>query len=59
MNEREISGVQLARRLGITQAYLSRRLTGEVEFRISELQAIADELGVPVTQFVSDRPVAA
>lgn len=52
MTEKKISGVALANLLGMTQPYLSRRLTGEVDFRIGELERIADKLGVPVAQFL-------
>jgi transcriptional regulator with XRE-family HTH domain len=36
--------------LGWSEAYLSRRLTGAVSFRIDELERIAAELGVPLKQ---------
>lgn len=59
MAERRVSGVALAARLGVTQPYLSRRLTGEVEFRAGELERIAAELGVPVSRFFADEVRAA
>lgn len=52
MAERKISGVALANLLGVRQPYLSRRLTGEVDFRVGELERIAETLNVPVTQFL-------
>jgi transcriptional regulator with XRE-family HTH domain len=52
MAERRVSGAELARRLNVKQPYISRRLTGEVEFRLSDLQDIAAALGVPVTQLL-------
>lgn len=56
MAERQITGVELARRLGFTQAYISRRLTGEVDFRMAELTAVAEALGVPLSQFIPASP---
>ncbi|NYD36766.1 hypothetical protein [Actinomycetospora corticicola] len=38
-------------RLGWGLHHLTRRLSGEVEFRSSELEAIASELGIPVSRF--------
>lgn len=43
---------QLAEVLGLSQAQVSERMRGEVEFRMHELELIADALGVPVTQFL-------
>lgn len=37
--------------LGIGQSSLSRRLTGEVPFKVHELVLIAENLGVPVGKF--------
>lgn len=39
----------LAAHLGVTQQWVSRRLTGAVAFDIDELGQVADWLGVPVT----------
>lgn len=55
----QMSGSELARRLGMTQPYLSRRLTGEVDFRIGELERIAEVLGVPVAQLFPSAASAA
>jgi len=38
-------------RLGWTQPYMSRRLTGEIPFDVADLEAIADLLGIPATAF--------
>lgn len=46
----------MAIRLGWTQAYISRRLTGDVPFDVNDLAAIAEILEVPVTAFF-DFPV--
>ena len=44
----------LARHLGKSQQWVSRRLTGEVVFNVDELGQVADWLGVPVTQFLPE-----
>ena len=46
-----LSGRQAAMRLGWTQPYMSRRLTGEIPFDVTDLEAIAGLLNVPVTAF--------
>lgn len=46
---------QLAIALGWSPAYLSRRLTGAVDLTLAELEAIADALGVTVTELLSPR----
>jgi transcriptional regulator with XRE-family HTH domain len=47
----KLSGVRVAKQLGWTQNYISRRLSGTVPFDVADLQAIADYLEVPVTNF--------
>lgn len=59
MAERGITGVELAKRLGVTQPYMSRRLTGAVEFRASELESVARALGVPLTRLLPEDGEAA
>jgi transcriptional regulator with XRE-family HTH domain len=39
---------ELARRLGVSQTTVWRRISGEVAFDVDDLQKIADILGVPV-----------
>jgi len=43
---------RLAEVLGLSQAQVSERMSGKVEFRMSELEQIATALGVPVAQFL-------
>lgn len=43
---------ELVELLGISQAQVSERVRGDVEWRISELVKVAEYLGVPVTAFV-------
>ena len=51
MARQRISGRQAARRLGWTQPYLSRRLTGDIPFDVADLADLADLLGVQVSVF--------
>jgi transcriptional regulator with XRE-family HTH domain len=44
----------LAQHLGVTQQWVSRRLTGDVVFSVEELWRVADWLAVPVTQFLPE-----
>ncbi len=53
MARQRITGTQLAERLGRSQPYVSRRLVGEVPFDLGDLEAIAAELGVPLTKFLA------
>lgn len=51
------SQTEAAVTLGLSQAALSRRLLGHVDFTVVELRKLAAWLGVPVTALV-DRPEA-
>lgn len=55
MFRQRVSQRELARRTGLLQQRLSRRLTGDVEFRASELETIAEALDVPVSRFLPSR----
>lgn len=50
----KLSGREIARRLDTTPVYVSRRLSGEVEFSESDLRRFADVLDVPVTALLSE-----
>jgi transcriptional regulator with XRE-family HTH domain len=55
LSRRGWSGTQLATRLGVTQAAISRRLTGAVPFDVDMLARVSDALGVhPGFFFPSD-----
>lgn len=41
----------IAAALGWSQQFLSRRLTGDQPFALDEIEALASELGVPISQF--------
>jgi transcriptional regulator with XRE-family HTH domain len=45
---KRVSGLQLAERIGHSQAYISRRLNGETAFDVDDLERIAIALGVTV-----------
>lgn len=54
LDRQDISYRELGRRLNVSIAYVSRRLSDspEVQFRVDELERIADALDVPVTAFL-------
>ena len=54
MGRQRVSGRQLTKVLGLSQAQMSKRLLGQIEFRPNELQKIADHFGVPVIRFFPD-----
>lgn len=53
-SERGVSGRQLARDLGKKPPYISRRLTGKVEFSSSDLTLLANYFNVPVATFFGE-----
>ena len=54
MSRRTITQSTLAAALHCSQAAVSRRLAGTVEFNVSELEAIAEILGVEITELLGD-----
>lgn len=46
------SGRSVARELGWSHVYMSRRLTGQTPLGLDDLAAIAGVLGVPLTEFL-------
>lgn len=48
-----------AKRIGMSQQSLSRRLSGEIPFDLEELERVAAVLGVPMTRLVVDETAAA
>lgn len=60
---RDMTATQLGQQAGMTQPYISRRLTGATAFDVDDLQRIAEALDVQVadllpqhTRTTSDRP---
>lgn len=54
MVRKGISGRQLAQRLGVSQTWVSIRLTGTTPIDLNDLQRIADALGVKVVDLLPD-----
>lgn len=54
MRDRRITQDQLAALLNLTRQSVSLRLLGRVEWRISELTAIATHLGIPLSDLLGD-----
>jgi hypothetical protein len=52
MARQRVSQQTLAGAVGISQAAISRRITGEVPFDVTELARVAEVLGVPAAQFL-------
>lgn len=61
LKTQDVSYRELARRIGKSIAYVSRRLSDDpdVSFRVDELEQAAEALGVPVERFVIDTPAGA
>ena len=55
MKEKEMSQKQLARASGITEAAISKYISGEREPRITFLKRIADALDVPADEFLYEK----
>lgn len=45
-----ITNGALAEKLGVSRAYLSRRLNGDTPLSIPDVAAIAEVLGIPISQ---------
>lgn len=56
MVRQEVNQQQLAESLGLSQAAVSRRLTGEVPFDVNELVAVAAALGITVADLMVEVP---
>jgi len=52
LGRQNLSHANLASSLGWTEAKLSRRLSGKVSFRLTDINAIARTLGVQPTKFL-------
>lgn len=52
---RRISGRQVGAMLGWTPAYVSRRLTGQIPFSLSDLEALAMALDIPISELITRR----
>jgi len=54
MARRRLSQTVVAEHLGVSQMFISRRLSGDVPFDIVELYQLADFFGVPVTVLLGE-----
>lgn len=54
MARRRIRQADIAEALGLTGGAISQKLTGTRPLTITELEAIAEKLGVPMTVLVAD-----
>ena len=52
MARQRVTSRSIARRMGWSGTYLSRRLTGSVAFNVTDLAAIAGLLDLPVSAFL-------
>lgn len=52
IGRQSLTGTELARRVGLTQPAMSRRLLGRVPFNTDELEAVALGLGVELSQLL-------
>lgn len=50
---RRISSQQLAEAIGMGRESMARRLREQTDFKISELSAVANYLGIPVTELLN------
>jgi len=55
---RGLRQVDIAEKLGIDPAQVTKRMSGDIDWRLTELQTIAAMLGVPVSTLV-DAPATA
>lgn len=55
MGRRRISGAEMARRLGVSQMWVSDRLRATTAFTVTDLERIAGLLGVAVTELLPRR----
>lgn len=59
MARQQISQQRVADVLKVSRQAFNRRITGDIPFDVAELEKIAEFLGVPVTNFMPSRVVAA
>lgn len=58
MARQRITQRDLAASAGLTTAYLSRRLTGDVALSTEDIERLAGALGVPISELASPRLAA-
>jgi len=55
MARRQWNMTRLAREVGVSDMWISRRMRGETDFTVSDLDQVARALGVPVENLISER----
>lgn len=55
MARRRVGHQRLAVALGVSRGSVHRRLSGQLPFDVAELSVIADLLGIPVADLISER----
>jgi len=55
MARQRVSQDALAAAIGMSQAAVSRRLSGDIPFDVAELEDVATALRVPISQFLAER----
>jgi transcriptional regulator with XRE-family HTH domain len=55
MARRDVTQASLAGKLGVSQQFISRRLSGKVPLSVDELGDIAAAIGVPLVDLVDER----
>jgi DNA-binding Xre family transcriptional regulator len=58
MAVRRISGTALAEALGITRSTMYRRINGEADWPVDDLERVADFLGIDVMDLLGKRGAA-
>lgn len=56
MARHNVRQASLAEAIGISQAQVSARLSGRLDWKLSEIRAVAALLGVPLSTLVADEP---
>jgi transcriptional regulator with XRE-family HTH domain len=59
MARQDIGTAKLAQQMGVTYLWLHRRLRGNTQMTVGDLERIADALGVPALKILGDRGAAA
>jgi transcriptional regulator with XRE-family HTH domain len=55
LGRKRVTGRELARRLGVSQPWVSQRLTGHMDISLNDLQRIADALGLDFAELLPAR----
>jgi transcriptional regulator with XRE-family HTH domain len=55
MSRQGVSGLELARRIGISQNYIAKRLRHEASFTFNDVENIATALRIPIADLVPGR----